>query len=191
MKQYYTIRNLAILFFLVLIVVFTSCKTERKENTNVYTVHSYPLPVNVESEDFVKKLRTQFNLSPISKKETRKSLKNVSSNSFFFVEVDSIINKASEQILETNASNVKSNTNFEMHKMEQEIFLLIYVTYEIATNISELDGVEAKDLTVFSSKNQEFDHLALIPLSRLVKAEKRKIYLTENAYMYIMDITIK
>lgn len=178
------------LFFSVLLFL-SACHQEKKKDSSFYTINSYPLPVNVSSSDFIEKIRVQDELNEISKKHTKKAINELPNNSYFFLEVDSMINKEFGEIINCKPISTNSNTRFELHKKNNKIHLLIFITYEIATNISELDGEEIKELTVFSKKNQEFNHLALIPIDRIVKANKRKIYLSESDFIHIMDITIK
>lgn len=186
-----TKSGIFLLFLSSVFFVIASCHQEKKESADVYTVHSYPLPVDVSSSNFIKKIRIQHNLKAIKDKDQRKEIRKLPMNTYFFLDVDSMVNRDFPEILECPASNKMSNTTFELHKKDGKVFLCIFVTYEIATNISELDGEEVKELTVFSQKSQDFNHLALVPVDRIVKAQKRKIYLAQDHFIYIMDIVLK
>jgi hypothetical protein len=190
-KNYKVPKLILLLISIVLINLNYSCKRERAESKDIYTVHSYPLPVNVSSENFVKKLRKQENLSPVKKRNKNKAIEKLPGNTYFFMSVDSMSGKNFSKVLKCKPDTKKSGINFELHKHDGKIYLLVFVTYEIATNISELDGEEVKSLTVFSHKSQEFNHLAMVPVSRIISAQKRKIFLSKDHFIHVMDITVK
>ena len=185
--------KLNIYFFIILFSISSvySCVRERKDNRNVYTINSYPLPVDVDSHAFIEKLRKQHNLRGLREKDANKRLQRLPSNTYFYLPIDSMVDREFVQVIECKATNNRGPEYFEIHKQDDDYFLLVFVTYEIATNISQLDGEEEKILTVFPYKNQEYNHLALIPFHRLHKAYKRKIYLSEDHFMNVMDIAIK
>ncbi len=190
-KNYKIPQPTLLLILIVLINSIYTCKRERAESKDIYTVHSYPLPVNVSSENFVKKLRKQENLSSVKKRNKDKSIKKLPGNIYFFMSVDSMSRKDFSEVLQCKPDTKKLGSNFELHKHDGKIYLLVFVTYEIATNISELDGEEIKSLTVFSRKSQEFNHLAMVPVHRIISAQKRKIFLSKDHFIHVMDITVK
>lgn len=192
MAKNFQIPQLSLLLILIVLLnSIYSCKRERAESKDIYTVHSYPLPVNVSSENFVKKLRKQENLSPVKKRNKSKPIEKLAENTYFFMSVDSMSGKDFGKVFQCKPDTKKSGSNFEFHKHDGQTYLLVFVTYEIATNISELDGEEVKSLTVFSRKSQEFNHLAMVPVNRIISAQKRKIFLSKDHYIHVMDITVK
>lgn len=182
----------------IVLIVFTifSCKGPTTENDITplkdATITSFPLANDIKSDDFVSVLHQQYHLKPIKSNENGITIKSMPNKSYCYIDFNALSNKNKAQLNEVVISTKKDKKYYELQRFEKDrIYLLAFITYEAATNIANLDGKSTKELTFFSEKNPEYNHLAFIPLSRILEIKVRNIRLDNNDSLKVHDLRIK
>jgi len=81
---------------------------------------------------------------------------------------------------------------FEIHKYDQnDIYIITYISEEMATIISQLDGVNIKEVVAKPYPINPTDQIAVIPLNRIFASEPRTIDINKDKELDIIDLKLK
>lgn len=190
-----------IIFALVGLFLICSCSGPTVENelplSKHSTITSFPLANDVESENFINVLHQQYHLKPITTNENGITINSMPNKSYCYIPFDALSDKNTGQIQEITINSkkdkiFKDKLFYELQRFQKDkIYLLAFVTYETATNITNLDGETQKEFTFFPEKNPEYNHLAFIPINRIQQIKVRNILLDNKDSLKVHDLRIK
>jgi hypothetical protein len=145
-------------------------------------------------------LRASHGLRELTQFESGKSLSEVPSGTFFFIQTHALEWNSAESF-DAKADRIKARRFydpilkaifFEAHKLTSgEIYLLAYTTTETASSISTLDGKTEKRCIAYNALKTEFDKLLYLPLFRIVESSNREMDFDDHTSEEILELTLK
>lgn len=169
-----------------------------KPGISIISIATYPVNSSDSLQMEIKTLRKQKNLRGLTALESGKELKNVPTNTYCFMHPIYLRFNPDQDYYkvffeESRVDRFRTiESYFEIHRYgDDSFYLIVCVSSEAASNISQLDGKAIKELVAMPSPLQKTDHLALIPMNRIIESKYREISLDNGKSLSVLDIKLK
>lgn len=161
-----------------------------------------PIAIEIEHilgeniEDVLLELRRKYSLRPLTALESGISICETAPGTYFFtfdawigVEGDEF--ESDIQRFEVHRY-LSSLFNLEFHNTsEGALYLIGFVSNTHVAEISELTGIERKSIILSSSWHSEFPNLVRLPVSRILISSYRRIDLSEQEHIGVLDLELQ
>ena len=156
---------------------------------------SYPIAKYKTIESLLVKLRNDNKLRELTALESNKKLSEIPNRTYCYMSAMTV--NIYNPFLDHNV--VRFGTlykpeykPYEIHKIsDTEINIMGFISNERAANDSYLTGTDAKQFVFSPIPLAKEDHLALIPIQRIVESASRMLDLEKDKSITVMDIKLK
>lgn len=146
----------------------------------------------------LKSLRSERNLRELTAVESGKRVRELPAGTFFFLYASSIKSYSPEETLSYRISELRADRYqsgpyyIEMHNVRDgKLHLVGYMNEIHAAKISRLSGKTVGEVMVCPLPWGQMTSLVSIPVSRLQKAETRRVQASEDDNITVLDLEIK
>jgi hypothetical protein len=146
----------------------------------------------------LKSLRSERNLRELTAVESGKRVRELPAGTFFFLFTPSIENYSPKETLSYRVSELHADRYqsgpyyFEIQNVRDgELHLVGYMNEIHAAKISRLPGTTVREVMVSPLPWGQMTSLVSIPVSRLQKAETRRVQVSEDDNITVLDLEIK
>jgi hypothetical protein len=167
----------------------------RDDTKEVLPIRVIPRESCHDVNEYLINIRRQGKLRGLTPLETGRSIFQTSIGTYCFVCAKDVeIYKGNVEkclSMATVKSFRQSQSDFEIHcESKARIFLLAYVGDDIAAALSKPVQNTIGEIVIFPLPWSNFTNLVIIPISRIIQSNYRKISITKDKMICVLDIVI-
>jgi len=161
-----------------------------------------PISNDKELESVLNQMRVSLGLRKLTPLETGKDIEETPTGTFFFVSSTSLSHtyfwRGENYLEEVKKGAVVDNRRnlvydyFEIHYFSEDgLYLIGFVSADVASSISKLDGKDEKKILLSPYLWNSLNTLIHLPIKRIVKADRRIISTDDEKSIDVLDVVIK
>lgn len=160
-------------------------------------LRNYSISQNKDISGLLTKIRTDDKLREITALESEKTLNTISNNTYAFLSATNLEIGSQSTFSEIFEKKVKRfneypSLYFEIHKFnDNKVELLGFISEETLSKINPLDSETTKNIVIFPTSYEEFNHLILISIDQIISINNREIAFNKGKKNEALDLKLK
>ena len=166
------------------------------------SIQIMPISNDKELESVLNQMRVSLGLRKLTPLETGKRIEETPTDTFFFVsprDLSRMVFFSGKNYFEVvkREAVVDNKRNFiyydfELHYVSEDgLYLIGFVSEDVASSISKLDGKDEKKIILISYPWINLNTLIRLPIKRIVEADSRSISANDDEKIEVLDVVIK
>lgn len=154
-------------------------------------IFTQPKKENVE--EMLNQIRKQNEVRSLTSIESGRRISNTPPGTYFFMSVLSLRKDENDYNYMRRSINrfPTYSSYFELHYLQEgQLNILGYINSSHIPNISVLDGVSRKEITISPILDEQFNTLIILPMSRVVASSDRIIEISEKKDISVLDLVV-
>lgn len=144
-------------------------------------------------EEMLNQIRKQNEVRSLMSIESGRRISNTPPGTYFFMSVWFLSTDENDYKYMRRSINrfPTDSSYFELHYLQEgQLNILGYINSSHIPNISVLDGVSRKEITISPILDEQFNTLIILPMSRVIASSYRTIEISKKKNISVLDLVV-